>query len=122
GQLRDRLSLRRFVGLTLEDQTPDETTFVRLRQRLREANLDATLFDQTLAHLEAQGLIVKAGTLVDATILEAPRGRAKKDAAGRKIGHRSEEHTSELQSRENLVCRLLLEKKKKYTISTRNGK
>src|SRR5690606_40913627 len=28
---------------------------------------------------------------------------------------RSEEHTSELQSRENLVCRLLLEKKKKYT-------
>src|SRR5690606_41112873 len=30
---------------------------------------------------------------------------------------RSEEHTSELQSRENLVCRLLLEKKKKYTIN-----
>src|SRR5690606_41956515 len=29
------------------------------------------------------------------------------------LGHRSEEHTSELQSRENLVCRLLLEKKKK---------
>src|SRR5690606_39627946 len=29
------------------------------------------------------------------------------------FGHRSEEHTSELQSRENLVCRLLLEKKKK---------
>src|SRR5690606_41684406 len=28
------------------------------------------------------------------------------------FGHRSEEHTSELQSRENLVCRLLLEKKK----------
>src|SRR5215475_14957540 len=31
-------------------------------------------------------------------------------------GHRSEEHTSELQSRENLVCRLLLEKKKKNKI------
>src|SRR5436309_10765645 len=30
-------------------------------------------------------------------------------------GHRSEEHTSELQSRENLVCRLLLEKKKQIT-------
>src|SRR5690606_39671121 len=30
-------------------------------------------------------------------------------------GHRSEEHTSELQSRENLVCRLLLEKKKNKT-------
>src|SRR5690606_39365240 len=33
-------------------------------------------------------------------------------AAGR-VAYRSEEHTSELQSRENLVCRLLLEKKKK---------
>src|SRR5690606_40269252 len=32
-----------------------------------------------------------------------------------RIGGRSEEHTSELQSRENLVCRLLLEKKKKKT-------
>src|SRR5690606_41321494 len=31
-----------------------------------------------------------------------------------RLAHRSEEHTSELQSRENLVCRLLLEKKKKY--------
>src|SRR5690606_41632994 len=34
---------------------------------------------------------------------------------GRVPGLRSEEHTSELQSRENLVCRLLLEKKKAYT-------
>src|SRR3712207_7380205 len=33
--------------------------------------------------------------------------------AGRRYGHRSEEHTSELQSRQYLVCRLLLEKKKK---------
>src|SRR5207302_11094535 len=36
---------------------------------------------------------------------------------GQHGGARSEEHTSELQSRENLVCRLLLEKKKKKTIS-----
>src|SRR5207302_3805933 len=34
---------------------------------------------------------------------------------------RSEEHTSELQSRENLVCRLLLEKKKKATIQFRHS-
>src|SRR5690606_39625792 len=36
------------------------------------------------------------------------------DAGGSGESIRSEEHTSELQSRENLVCRLLLEKKKKY--------
>src|SRR3712207_7228440 len=34
-------------------------------------------------------------------------------ARGRRPGRRSEEHTSELQSRQYLVCRLLLEKKKK---------
>src|SRR5690606_40834148 len=40
--------------------------------------------------------------------------RVRRDADKRKLQHlRSEEHTSELQSRENLVCRLLLEKKKK---------
>src|SRR2546427_3113183 len=38
---------------------------------------------------------------------------AVEDAACRGRGHRSEEHTSELQSQSNLVCRLLLEKKKK---------
>src|SRR2546421_5168353 len=36
-------------------------------------------------------------------------------AASRDVDHRSEEHTSELQSRSDLVCRLLLEKKKKKT-------
>src|SRR5690606_42125483 len=42
-------------------------------------------------------------------------GVAGEDFAGTHVDlfHRSEEHTSELQSRENLVCRLLLEKKKK---------
>src|SRR5690606_41750922 len=45
----------------------------------------------------------------------APRGAGCIEEIGRagRGGHRSEEHTSELQSRENLVCRLLLEKKKK---------
>src|SRR5690606_39682143 len=38
------------------------------------------------------------------------------DISNALVGERSEEHTSELQSRENLVCRLLLEKKKKSTI------
>src|SRR3712207_7037030 len=38
--------------------------------------------------------------------------RAGRGGGGRILGHRSEEHTSELQSRQYLVCRLLLEKKK----------
>src|SRR2546426_4457285 len=46
--------------------------------------------------------------------LSAPRG-APRPARGHALGRRSEEHTSELQSPCNLVCRLLLEKKKKKT-------
>jgi IS5 family transposase len=58
-QLIDRISFRRFAGLSQSDPTPDETTFVKFRQRLREANLDATIFDVILIHLQKQGLGVK---------------------------------------------------------------
>src|SRR5256885_4061316 len=44
------------------------------------------------------------------------RAQIQPDAATRQLGERSEEHTSELQSPCNLVCRLLLEKKKKTTM------
>src|SRR5690606_39864832 len=49
-----------------------------------------------------------------------PPGKARpsRRRAGMPVRQRSEEHTSELQSRENLVCRLLLEKKKKKTRHT----
>lgn len=77
--LRDRLSFRRFARLPLHDKTPDETTFVRFRDRLRAAGLDKTLFDLAARHIEAQGLLVKGGTLVDATILEQSKGKKKKD-------------------------------------------
>lgn len=79
--LRDRLSFRRFVGLALEDATPDETTFVRFRKRLRDNNLDRKLFDITLKHLERRGLLLKQGTLVDATIIEAGRGSKRDDGS-----------------------------------------
>jgi IS5 family transposase len=76
--LRDRLSFRRFVGLSLTDATPDETTFVRFRARLREANLDRTIFERTTAELDKRGLLVKDGTLVDATIIEPSRGSIRR--------------------------------------------
>src|SRR3712207_7823001 len=49
-----------------------------------------------------------------------PRLRAVEHRRDRARGVRSEEHTSELQSRQYLVCRLLLEKKKKSTYFTRH--
>jgi transposase, IS5 family len=77
--LQDRLSFRRFVGLSLTDSTPDETTFVVFRRRLREAKLHEKLFDAVLAHIEQQGLLVREGTLVDATIIEQSTGRKRED-------------------------------------------
>src|SRR2546425_6296554 len=53
------------------------------------------------------------------SLLSAPRRDLSESSrlVGRRVVHRSEEHTSELQSLAYLVCRLLLEKKKKYKLS-----
>jgi len=78
-QLRDRISFRRFVGLGLSEPTPDETSLVVFRRRLREAGHARTLFDAVNRHLEKLGVILHTGTLVDASIQEAPRGRTRED-------------------------------------------
>jgi IS5 family transposase len=77
--LKDRLSFRRFVGLSLTDATPDETTFVKFRARLRKAERERALFDAVIKHLNQSGLVMKDGALVDATIIEAPTGRKRED-------------------------------------------
>jgi len=83
-QLNDRVSFRRFVGLRGEEAAPDETTIVVFRNRLREADLDRKLFDLVNRSITQRGLLVKEGTLVDALILEAPKGRktGEKDESG----------------------------------------
>ena len=73
--LDDRISFRRFAGLKMEQAAPDETTFVQFRKRLNAHGHIATLFDKTIAILNARGVILEQGTCVDATIIEAPRGR-----------------------------------------------
>lgn len=82
GMLLDRLSFREFVGLKMSDGTIDATTIVTFRQRLLEHGLMQGLFDTVVAHLREQGLIVQEGTLVDATIIEAPRGKTTDDGLG----------------------------------------
>src|SRR5687768_9360914 len=80
--LRDRLSFRRFVGLSMDEQTPDETTFVRFRGRLVARGHGSTLFDAVRRVLEQRGVIVNAGTLVDASVQQASRGRWSRAADG----------------------------------------
>jgi transposase, IS5 family len=84
--LLDRISFRQFVGLSLDDQTPDHSTISRFRDRLRRRGHGSTLFDAALAHLRERGLVLNAGTLIDATIIEAPRGQRRRAEDGTGTG------------------------------------
>lgn len=68
--LSDRISFRRFVHLSLQAQTPDHTTLWRFRQLLKEG-LEQRLFAEINRQLEAQGLLLKQGTLIDASLVQA---------------------------------------------------
>jgi IS5 family transposase len=69
--LDDRASFRRFCGFAASEPTPERTAFVRFRAELVRRRLDAKLLRAVVAQLEAKGLVVKSGTLVDATVIKA---------------------------------------------------
>ena len=64
--------VRRFVGLRLSGPLPDETTILNFRHLLEKSSLCQGLLEEINAHLESQGLKLREGTIVDATIIEAP--------------------------------------------------
>ncbi len=80
--LYDIESMRRFAGIDLEgDAVPDETTILHFRHLLEKHNLTKGLFEGINRHLSARGLLVREGTIVDATIINAPsstKNREKK--------------------------------------------
>ena len=65
-------SVRRFVGLKLSGPIPDETTILKFRHLLEKHNLAKKLFEEINRHLDEQGLMLKEGTIVDASIISAP--------------------------------------------------
>ena len=67
----DRLSFRRFAGIPLDEGVPDHSTIWRFRQELESRNLSEALFAEITRQLDARGLIVRKGTLIDATIVKA---------------------------------------------------
>jgi IS5 family transposase len=71
--LYDSESMRRFAGIELsEDAIPDETTILRFRHLLEKHYLTQAIFAQIRTLLEQKRLLLKSGTIVDATIIEAP--------------------------------------------------
>lgn len=69
--LADRLSFRRFCGLALADAVPDHSVLNRFRNRLVADGLDARMFAELDRQLEKAGVILKRGTMLDATLIPA---------------------------------------------------
>jgi IS5 family transposase len=69
----DSESMRRFAKVELgDDVVPDETSILRFRHLLEQHQLTSAIFDAIGGLLEARGLLLRAGTIVDATIIAAP--------------------------------------------------
>jgi IS5 family transposase len=71
--ISDRISFQQFLGLSFEDSVPDETTICKFRGLLGQKGLNEKLFDLISVQLDAQGLVVRRGSLIDASLLKAQR-------------------------------------------------
>ena len=74
-------SVRRFVGLKLSGPLPDETTILKFRHLLEKHNLGTKLFATINQHLADNDLMLKEGTIVDASIIAAPTSTKNQDNA-----------------------------------------
>ena len=71
--LYDSQSIRRFVGMDLgREGAPDSTTLVKFRRLLEDHNLTQRIFEAIKTHLADKGLLLREGTIVDATLIAAP--------------------------------------------------
>ena len=71
--LNDSVAMARFAGLDLgAAAVPDETTICKFRHLLEARDSGSRLFEEVPAYLETQGLRISRGTIVDATIINAP--------------------------------------------------
>jgi IS5 family transposase len=88
--LGDRLSFRRFCGVPLDQKTPDHSTIWRFRERLAQSGLAEWAFGCITSQIEKAGLVLKKGTLIDASLVPAavnkpapPEGDQPPDPDGR---------------------------------------
>jgi IS5 family transposase len=84
--LEDRASFRRFCGFAASEPTPERTAFVRFRAELVRRGLDRALFEAITRQLDARGVVVRTGTLVDATVIAS--ASISRDDEARWAGHR----------------------------------
>ena len=80
--LYDSEAMRRFAGIELgDDRIPDETTILNFRHLLERRGLTEAIFAEVNGHLVDRGITLRSGTLVDATIIDAPSSTKNKARA-----------------------------------------
>ena len=80
--LYDIESMRRFADIDIAaDTVPDETTILNFRHLLEKFNLTKKIFEKTQQYLSEKGLLLREGTIVDATIINAPSSTKNRDKA-----------------------------------------
>lgn len=76
----DSQSIRGFVGVDLtHESAPDATTLLKFRRLLEQHNLTRRIFDEINGHLASKGLVMREGTIVDATLIAAPPSTKNRD-------------------------------------------
>jgi IS5 family transposase len=81
-QIYDRESYKEFLGINMDDYIPDETTICNFRNALVKHNLEELFFDEVQRQLFANGVAIRKGRIIDATIVETPKGRKDKETGG----------------------------------------
>jgi IS5 family transposase len=69
-QINDRLSFKKFLGLSFSKPSPDHSTFSRFRSRLSKAAMEQ-INSEILRQFEAKGLSINEGVAVDARLVES---------------------------------------------------
>jgi IS5 family transposase len=72
-------TIRRFVEIDMiSNRIPDETTILAFRHLLEKHNLGEQIFQAVKVHLKANGMAMKQGTIIDATLIAAPSSTKNK--------------------------------------------
>jgi IS5 family transposase len=78
--LYDSQAMREFIGIDLgRENVPDATTLLKFRRLLEQHDLTAAILAEVNAHLSQRGLLMRQGTVVDATIIAAPSSTKNDD-------------------------------------------
>lgn len=81
-EIKDKISFIRFLGISVDSQTPDHSTISRFRKFLLNENLYEKLFKEVNRQLEEKNFLIKTGAIVDASVVQSSRRTPSKVLEG----------------------------------------